>query len=114
MPTHPQLVLVGQQLRKLREARGYSQENFALECGLARSYYSGIERGHRNLAALNLIRIADTLGVEVGELFPDVKKLKSARPAPARKYPLRSSPASRSGPRKAGRPARSSRLSREG
>jgi transcriptional regulator with XRE-family HTH domain len=85
MPAHPQLVLVGKKLRALREARGYSQENFALETGLARSYYSGIERGHRNLAALNLIKIADALGVEVGELFPDIKKLKAAKPAPARK-----------------------------
>ncbi|MBA4284860.1 MAG: transcriptional regulator [Xanthomonadaceae bacterium] len=85
MPAHPQLVLLGKKLRALREARGYSQENFALETGLARSYYSGIERGHRNLAALNLIKIADALGVEVGELFPDIKKLRTARPAPARK-----------------------------
>lgn len=85
MPAHPQLVLLGKKLRALREARGYSQENFALETGLARSYYSGIERGHRNLAALNLIKIADALGVEVGELFPDIKKLRTARPVPARK-----------------------------
>jgi transcriptional regulator with XRE-family HTH domain len=85
MPAHPQLVLLGKRLRELRESRGLSQERFALEVGLARSYYSGIERGHRNLAALNLIRIADGLGVEVGVLFPEVRKLKAARAAPVRK-----------------------------
>jgi len=79
MPIHPQLLLIGQRLRKLREERGVSQENFAIELGLARSYYGGIERGHRNLATLNLIRIADSLGVEVGDLFPSVKELRSAR-----------------------------------
>lgn len=75
MPSHPQLLLIGQRLRALREERGLSQENFALEAGIARSYYGGIERGQRNLAALNLIRIAAALGVEVGELFPSVKDL---------------------------------------
>lgn len=85
MPRHPQLVLVGERLRELRKARGFSQDNFALECGLARSYYAGIERGLRNVAVLNVIRIADTLGVEVGELFPRVKELKAARLKPAAK-----------------------------
>lgn len=78
MPTHPQLLLVGKKLRTLRESRGLSQEAFALEAGIARSYYSGIERGQRNLASLNLIRIADALDVEVGELFPDIRKLRHA------------------------------------
>jgi transcriptional regulator with XRE-family HTH domain len=75
---HAQLVLVGRQLRRLREAKGISQENFANEAGLARSYYSGIERGHRNLATLNLIRIADALECEIGDLFPAIKELRSA------------------------------------
>ena len=80
MPSHPQLLLVGQRLRELREDRGVSQENFALELGLARSYYGGIERGLRNVSALNLIRIADALNVEIGEIFPTVKELRAARP----------------------------------
>lgn len=79
MPSHPQLLLMGQRLRALREARGLSQGNFALEAGIARSYYGGIERGLRNVAALNLIRIAAALGVEVGELFPDMATLQNGR-----------------------------------
>ena len=39
---------------------------------LDRSYYGGVERGERNIAALNLMRIAAALEVEVGELFPKV------------------------------------------
>jgi transcriptional regulator with XRE-family HTH domain len=73
---HPRLALLGKRIREVRESRGVSQENFALEAGLARSYYSGIERGRRNVAALNLIRIAAALNCEVGDLFPRVKELR--------------------------------------
>jgi DNA-binding XRE family transcriptional regulator len=64
------LMALGRQIRMVREAKGFSQEEFAARVGLGRSYYGGIERGERNVAALNLMRIASTLGVEVGELFP--------------------------------------------
>jgi transcriptional regulator with XRE-family HTH domain len=70
------LVLLGKRIREVRESRGISQEDFALEAGLARSYYSGIERGRRNVAAINLIRIAAALNCEVGELFPRLKELR--------------------------------------
>jgi len=70
MEKHPQLMALGQHIRDLRKAKGFSQEGFASEVGLDRAYYGGIERGERNVAALNLILIAKALGVEVGELFP--------------------------------------------
>jgi transcriptional regulator with XRE-family HTH domain len=73
---HPRLVALGQRIREVRESRGISQEDFALEAGLARSYYSGIERGRRNVAALNLMRIAAALNCEVGDLFPRVRELR--------------------------------------
>lgn len=66
---------VGAQIRKVRKAQGISQENFAIHMGMARSYYCGIERGRRNPAALNLVRIAAALNVEVGELFPPMAEL---------------------------------------
>jgi transcriptional regulator with XRE-family HTH domain len=67
---HAALVALGQQIRKVRQERGVSQEEFANAAGLGRSYYGGVERGERNIAALNLMRIAAALKVEVGELFP--------------------------------------------
>ena len=70
MQRQPALVALGQQIRKVRKAKGMSQEDFAARAGLGRSYYGGVERGERNVAALNLMRIAVTLSVEVGELFP--------------------------------------------
>ena len=69
------LVKLGQQIRNLRKLKGFSQEDFAAEVGLDRSYMGGVERGERNVAALNLIKIAKTLDVDVGELFPVISKL---------------------------------------
>jgi len=66
------LALLGQQIRRLREEKNLSQEEFAGLADLDRAYYGGIERGERNVAALNLVKIADALNVEVGELFPSL------------------------------------------
>lgn len=72
---HPSLTKLGSRIRELRKAQGFSQESFAAEVGLDRTYMGSVERGERNVAALNLIRIAKSLKVEVGELFPDIKNL---------------------------------------
>lgn len=66
----PHLVALGEQIRKKRKEKNYAQESFAAHAEIDRSYYGAIERGERNLSALNLIRIALRLGIEVGELFP--------------------------------------------
>jgi transcriptional regulator with XRE-family HTH domain len=58
----------GERVRQLRKARGFSQESFAAECGLDRTYVGGIERGERNLALRNIERIADTLGMPISKL----------------------------------------------
>ena len=67
---HPVLVALGKQIRSVRKSRGISQEDFAADAGLGRSYYGGVERGERNISALNLMRIAAALKVEDGNLFP--------------------------------------------
>jgi transcriptional regulator with XRE-family HTH domain len=72
---HPSLIKLGQKIRELRIAKGYSQEDFAAEVGLDRTYMGGVERGERNIASLNLIKIAKILKVEIGALFPNVKNL---------------------------------------
>lgn len=74
MDRHPNLIKLGAQIRVLRKAAGFSQESFALSIGMARAYFGGVERGERNIAALNLIKIAKALEVEVGELFPGTGK----------------------------------------
>ena len=72
----PALIKLGTRIRELRIEKGFSQEAFANEISLDRTYMGGIERGERNIAAINLIRIAKGLKVEVGELFPPLKTLK--------------------------------------
>lgn len=73
---HPNLVKIGKRIRALRQERGYSQEDFATTAQLGRSYAGRVERGEQNISMQNLIQIALTLGVEVGELFPPLKELK--------------------------------------
>ena len=64
--TDPKL-LFGRRLAILRKDKGWSQEQLALQSGLARSYLGGVERGQRNIALENIVRLARTL-----ELRPSV------------------------------------------
>ncbi|MCE2723577.1 MAG: helix-turn-helix domain-containing protein [bacterium] len=63
-------ILFGKRVAELRKREGISQESLALESGLARSYLGGVERGQRNIALLNITKIATALGIPVAELFP--------------------------------------------
>jgi transcriptional regulator with XRE-family HTH domain len=68
-------VRFGRACRKLRESRtGLSQEAFARECGLDRTYISSVERGKRNVLLRNVERIAVTLGVTLAQLFGEVER----------------------------------------
>jgi transcriptional regulator with XRE-family HTH domain len=51
-------------MRRLRAERGLSQEALAHECGINRTYLSGVERAERNVSVDNIARIAKGLGVE--------------------------------------------------
>lgn len=62
-------LLFGSRLAVLRKELGLSQEQLALESGLARSYLGGVERGQRNIALLNIFKLAEALAVEPSELF---------------------------------------------
>lgn len=60
---------VGANLRRMRLARGLSQEAFAHDAGIDRTYISGVERGVRNPTVLMLHELATALGVEPAELL---------------------------------------------
>ena len=62
----------GKALRHRRERLGVSQEAFADMCGLDRTYIGGIERGERNVALVNIEKIAKTLRLTIAELFRGV------------------------------------------
>jgi len=61
---------MGSRIRAIRESHGLSQEEMAMKAGLDRAYYGRVERGEANVASLNLLKIAETLSVEVGDFFP--------------------------------------------
>lgn len=67
-PTDPK-ILFGQRLTMLRKARGWSQEQLALQSGMARSYLGGVERGQRNIALENIVKLAKTLELRPSVLF---------------------------------------------
>lgn len=65
-------VQFGRVLRLRRSKLKVSQEAFADMCGLDRTYIGGIERGERNVALVNLEKIARALQISLSELFREV------------------------------------------
>jgi transcriptional regulator with XRE-family HTH domain len=62
-------VYLGNEIRKMREGRGYTQNEFSEMCGISRAYYGRIERGEYNVTVEMCHRIADALGCHISELF---------------------------------------------
>ena len=56
-------------LRRLRQAKGLSQEAFADEAGIHRTYVSDLERSARNPTITVVDRIATALDVSIGKLL---------------------------------------------
>jgi transcriptional regulator with XRE-family HTH domain len=67
------LTKFGKTLRALRTARGLSQWALADAAGMDHNYIGMIERGERNPAVVNVVKIAKALGVPPGELFSAFK-----------------------------------------
>lgn len=60
---------LGINLRESRRAKGMSQEQLALDCGMKRSYVSDLERGTRNPTVRALGRLAEALSIEPADLL---------------------------------------------
>ena len=61
----------GNNIRKARLSRGWSQEDLAEATGLDRTYVSGIERGTRNPTLTVVDKFSKALGVGLGTLLAD-------------------------------------------
>ncbi|MGH9745213.1 MAG: helix-turn-helix domain-containing protein [Candidatus Acidiferrales bacterium] len=59
----------GNTVRQKRHKLGVSQEAFADLCGLDRTYIGGIERGERNVALVNIEKVARALRMSLAELM---------------------------------------------
>lgn len=63
---------IGNRIRELRIETGLSQEKFAAKIEMDRTYFAGVELGKRNIAIVNLEKIANGLGVTLSELFEGI------------------------------------------
>lgn len=63
------LIALGNKVRALREQRSWSQEKLAELTNLHRTYIGSLERGERNVAYLNLIKISSAFGITTAELL---------------------------------------------
>ena len=63
----------GKKIRELRKKQGISQEAFANKIGMDRTYYSSIENGKHNLSLLSIKKISDGLGIDLKNLFENLK-----------------------------------------
>jgi transcriptional regulator with XRE-family HTH domain len=59
----------GNHLRKLRQDRGFTQEELAHRAHLHRNYVGGVERGERNISLINIVELAKALSVRPDELL---------------------------------------------
>lgn len=60
---------LGQRVKLLRNAKGLSQEKFALSIDMDRTYFASVESGKRNISINNIDKIAKGLGITLEELF---------------------------------------------
>ena len=65
---------VGRNLQRFRKGSGLSQEELAFECGLHRTYVSGVERGVRNPTVMVLDRIARALRIPASRLLEELPR----------------------------------------
>lgn len=60
---------LGLNIKRLREQKELSQEQFGFESGIHRTYISDVERGARNPSVTQVEKFAKALGVTPGHLL---------------------------------------------
>lgn len=60
---------LGKNIRRLREEKGWSQEDYADRAGIHRTYVSDIERGRRNPTITVVEKLAQPFGIKAGALL---------------------------------------------
>ena len=60
---------LGERIRMQRKICRISQDALALSCNIDRSYMGGVERGERNIALINIVKIITGLGMRPSEFF---------------------------------------------
>ena len=76
------LLAFGSAVRQRRETLSgrsgdrLSQEELAERAGLHRTYVGSVERGERNVALINVDRLARALGLSASELMSEAERLR--------------------------------------
>jgi len=60
---------LGIRIARLRERKGWTQQELADDADMHQTYLCGVENGRRNCTVDVLDRIAEALGKDVGDLF---------------------------------------------
>ena len=68
------LIALGTRIRELREAKQWSQEEFADLCGIHRTAVGFLERAERNPRLDTLLTISKGLGITVSELLDGLER----------------------------------------
>ncbi|MEQ1718803.1 MAG: helix-turn-helix transcriptional regulator [Hyphomicrobium sp.] len=68
--------LVGENVRRIRLKKGWTQERFAEVSGISQQYISSLESGRRNPTVVTLHELAQALGVSPVELLMPAAQLK--------------------------------------
>lgn len=56
-------------IKRIRQSQKISQEKFALQIDMDRTYYASVENGHRNISINNVGKIAAGFNLSLSELF---------------------------------------------
>lgn len=64
-------VLISRNLKKLRDASGYNQEDVAIFLGVGRSAYANYEAGEREIPLNLLEKLADLYGCDLYDLYTE-------------------------------------------
>ena len=65
----PVLRAMGGAVRAVRKERGISQESAAVDVGLDRAYYGGVERAEVNVSLVAFVQICEGLGIKPSEML---------------------------------------------
>ena len=69
-PVHEEF---GRRVRRQRDALGLTQEEIAERSSLHVSYVAQVERGERNISLTNMLKVADALDLDPGDLVAGLK-----------------------------------------
>ncbi|MHA6760042.1 helix-turn-helix domain-containing protein [Streptacidiphilus sp. PAMC 29251] len=77
-PISPATQTFGARVRAKRHELGKSQEQLAEVVGLHWTFVGQVERGQRNISLHNILKLAEGLGVDPGELVRGISAPKGA------------------------------------